>query len=82
MKKGILEESKSLIVLKYQTGYLGRQVTTESQRVFDEMGVKMFNRWQLLSEYYQDKLTKNMDFWKSLAKIDASKYATEVTFWC
>ena len=25
-KRGILDESKSLMVLKYQTGYLGRQL--------------------------------------------------------
>ena len=63
-KRGILDESKSLMVLKYQTGYLGRQLRMESQRVFDELGVKIFNRWQLLSECYLDKLLKNMDYMK------------------
>ena len=79
-KRGILEESRNLIVLKYQTGYVGRQVRMESQRVFDEMGVKIVNRWKMLGECYLDKLLKNMDYWKTLAKLDNDKFTTELTY--
>lgn len=60
LKKGVLEESKSLIVLKYQTAYIGRQLRMESQRLFDELGVKIFHRWQMVGECHLDKLLKNL----------------------
>lgn len=56
----MLEESKSLIVLKYQTAYIGRQLRMESQRLFDELGVKIFHRWQMVGECHLDKLLKNL----------------------
>lgn len=32
----------------------------ESQRLFDELGVKIFHRWQMVGECHLDKLLKNL----------------------
>ena len=34
-KRGVIDESRNIIVLKYQTGYFNKQVCKEGQRVFD-----------------------------------------------
>lgn len=47
-KKSVLDESPSILVLKYQAGYFGYQVRQEGQRVFDELAVKTVIRWQTL----------------------------------
>lgn len=52
----------------------------ESQRVFDELGVKIYKRWQLLGSCYLDKLLKNVDYWKTLAKMEENKFDTELTY--
>lgn len=60
MKKGIVEESKNLIVLKYQVGYFNKQVCEEGFRVFTEMGRKFLERWKKLGESYMDTTLKSL----------------------
>lgn len=61
-KEGILEESKNIIVLKYQVGYLGNQCRLEGNRVFDEMGYKLVSRWQSIASSYIDRYKKNIKY--------------------
>ena len=58
-----------MIVLKYQTGYMNKQVCKEGQRVFDQMGMKFLERWQKIGESYLDKNIKSLDYWKTLTKL-------------
>ena len=73
-KRGIEEESRNLIVLKYQVGYMNRQVCEEGMRVFDNMGAKFLERWQKIGESYLDKNIKSIEYWKTLTKIDKDKF--------
>jgi hypothetical protein len=39
-KAGILNESKNIKVMKYQTGYLNNQLCKEGKRIFESIGAK------------------------------------------
>ena len=54
-KTGISEESKSIVVHKYQTAYLNNQVCAESQRFFELLGNKISIRWREIGKAYHQK---------------------------
>jgi hypothetical protein len=78
--KSVLEESPSLLVLRYQAGYLGRQVRLEGQRVFDELAVKTLRKWQALAQLFLKKMGSIGEFWQGLGKLEKDKFNTELTY--
>ena len=68
-KTGVLEESKNITVLKYQTAFINHQLCAESQRVLELMGEKINSKWNYISKKYLDRLSQSTHFWKAIQEI-------------
>lgn len=63
-KLGVLEESRSFTVLKYQAGYLSNQVCLEAKRVFETLGMKTARRWEEYCLKRRDISGRQLDFYR------------------
>lgn len=64
-KISISEESKNILVLKYQAGYFSNQVCTEAKRIFETLSRKYKELWITNALKKQEQMMKSLDFWKS-----------------
>lgn len=66
-KQSITEESKSILVLKYQAGYWQAQASSELQRIMTNMGIKTDEVWRKIAVKYLDQLAKSVNLWSQLS---------------
>ena len=62
-KHGILSESKNFMVLKYQTGYLQAQTSSEMKRILEHLGSKVHDRWFTIAEKYFVQFNSSINLW-------------------
>ena len=62
-KNGVLEESKNILVLKYQAGFLSNQMCFEGFRVIETFGDKYLAVIREYAEKNRDHQQKVLDFW-------------------
>jgi hypothetical protein len=53
-------ESKNLLVLKYQAGYLSNQVCHEAKRIFETLGRKYRSVWEDYSHRSREQSLKEL----------------------
>lgn len=62
-----MEESKSIVVLKYQAGYLQAQASSELRRILVGLAGKIEGNWRVIGKKYLDQLAKSVNIWSQIA---------------
>lgn len=55
-----------MLVLKYQTGYLQSQTSSELKRIFEHLGHKIREKWISIGEKYSIQFNSSMNLWNEV----------------